>query len=224
MKRTVKEPEERKKEFVNAAEELFLEKGYEKTSVSDIVKKVGVAHGLFYYYFDSKEEMIDQIVERMMADILEKLDQITDDEKLSAEEKMKRFMLHSLSEKKQRGYLMKYYSEKGSPALYFKLLDKIIDRLTPPLVKIVEQGVEEGSFETSYPEQTVRFWLHGRMFMAPSEEGWDPNRFIENIRSEGYILDRLLGTEDEFFLSFYGDMLEDVDEMLDVVKEGDGDE
>ncbi len=224
MKRTVKEPEERKKEFVNAAEELFLEKGYEKTSVSDIVKKVGVAHGLFYYYFDSKEEMIDQIVERMMADILEKLDQITDDEKLSAEEKMKRFMLHSLSEKKQRGYLMKYYSEKGSPALYFKLLDKIIDRLTPPLVKIVEQGVEEGSFETSYPEQTVRFWLHGRMFMAPSEEGWDPNRFIENIRSEGYILDRLLRTEDEFFLSFYGDMLEDVDEMLDVVKEGDGDE
>ncbi len=224
MKRTVKEPEERKKEFVNAAEELFLEKGYEKTSVSDIVKKVGVAHGLFYYYFDSKEEMIDQIVERMMADILEKLDQITDDEKLSAEEKMKRFMLHSLSEKKQRGYLMKYYSEKGSPALYFKLLDKIIDRLTPPLVKIVEQGVEEGSFETSYPEQTVRFWLHGRMFMAPSEEGWDPNRFIENVRSEGYILDRLLGTEDEFFLSFYEDMLEDVDEMLDVVKEGDGDE
>ncbi len=49
MVRISKDPEERKNEIVDAAEELFVTKGYEKTSISDIVKKVGVAQGLFYY-------------------------------------------------------------------------------------------------------------------------------------------------------------------------------
>lgn len=59
--RITKEPEVRKKEIMNAAKELFIEKGYEKTSVSDIVKKVDVAKGLFYYYFPKKETLLQEI-------------------------------------------------------------------------------------------------------------------------------------------------------------------
>lgn len=50
MARTTKEPEERRRELIACAQTLFYTKGYEGTSVSDIVNAVGVAQGTFYYY------------------------------------------------------------------------------------------------------------------------------------------------------------------------------
>ena len=60
---------DRKNAFVNAAEELFKEKGFENTSIDDIVERVGVAKGLFYYYFDSKEELLGQILQRLIEEV-----------------------------------------------------------------------------------------------------------------------------------------------------------
>ena len=61
--RVTKDPEIRRQELVQASLELFLDKGYEKTSVKDIVAAVGVAQGLFYYYFPSKEDILKEIAD-----------------------------------------------------------------------------------------------------------------------------------------------------------------
>ena len=53
-------------EIIAAALELFLEKGYEGTSVRMIQKKVGSEIGLFYYYFSSKDEVFDIAINRYM--------------------------------------------------------------------------------------------------------------------------------------------------------------
>jgi len=55
--RISKDGDIRKQELLDAALQLFYEKGYEKTSVNDIIEKVGVSKGAFYYYFKSKEEV-----------------------------------------------------------------------------------------------------------------------------------------------------------------------
>ena len=55
--RITKEPEERKQEILDTAMRLFYEKGYEKTSIADIAKEIGVAQGLCYRYFPSKEAL-----------------------------------------------------------------------------------------------------------------------------------------------------------------------
>ncbi len=78
MMRISKSPQERKTEIIEAALELFLENGYEGTSVSMIVSRVGVAQGLFYYYFKSKEDVFqsamehytDHLVEDIISEIL----------------------------------------------------------------------------------------------------------------------------------------------------------
>ncbi|MBM4625244.1 TetR family transcriptional regulator, partial [Micrococcus sp. JV4] len=70
--RTVKHPEERKNDILNAAEKLFSTKGYQQTTIIDILKAVGIAKGTFYYYFTSKEEVMDAIIDRIIkADIIE---------------------------------------------------------------------------------------------------------------------------------------------------------
>ena len=53
-------------EIINAALELFFEQGYEGTSVRSIMKKAGAEIGLFYYYFNSKDEVFDIAVERFV--------------------------------------------------------------------------------------------------------------------------------------------------------------
>jgi AcrR family transcriptional regulator len=66
MVRISKEHDERLTEFLDTARQLFFEKGYEKTSVNDIIEKVGVAKGTFYHYFKSKEDLLDQLVNQFI--------------------------------------------------------------------------------------------------------------------------------------------------------------
>ena len=67
--RVTKEPEVRKQEIIDTALRLFGEKGYEKTSITDIAKAIGVAQGLCYRYFPSKEALFDSAIEQY-ADVL----------------------------------------------------------------------------------------------------------------------------------------------------------
>ena len=67
--RVTKEPEVRRQEILDTALKLFGEKGYEKTSIADIAKAIGVAQGLCYRYFPSKEALFDSAVEQY-ADVL----------------------------------------------------------------------------------------------------------------------------------------------------------
>ena len=62
MARISKPPEERRQELIQAAQELFMQQGYEKTMVGDIVRRVGVAQGLFYYYFRSKQDIFLAVI------------------------------------------------------------------------------------------------------------------------------------------------------------------
>lgn len=67
--RVTKEPEVRKQEILDTALKLFGEKGYEKTSIADIARTIGVAQGLCYRYFPSKEALFDSAIEQY-ADVL----------------------------------------------------------------------------------------------------------------------------------------------------------
>ena len=67
--RVTKEPEIRKQEILDTALKLFGENGYEKTSITDIAKAIGVAQGLCYRYFPSKEALFDSAIEQY-ADVL----------------------------------------------------------------------------------------------------------------------------------------------------------
>ncbi|UCF09236.1 MAG: helix-turn-helix transcriptional regulator, partial [Thermoplasmata archaeon] len=69
--RVVKEPEERREELMDVAEKLIIKKGFEKTTVSDIVKKAKVAQGTFYYYFESKDDVLNAIINRFAVEMEE---------------------------------------------------------------------------------------------------------------------------------------------------------
>ena len=76
MARTPQDPQIRITEILDAAEYLFSSKGYLGTTISDIAKKMGVAQGMLYYYFKSKEEILESLVIRQSSSFLAEIKKI----------------------------------------------------------------------------------------------------------------------------------------------------
>ena len=103
--RISKEPEARKQEILETAMKLFAEKGYEKTSISDIAKEIGVAQGLCYRYFPSKDilfqtavnEYANILVDKLKTNINIEQDSIKDI--LNQKAQMIHIMIHSMMKK-----------------------------------------------------------------------------------------------------------------------------
>ena len=74
--RVTKDPEERKAEIVSTARRLFEQNGYKETQIKDIVSQIGVAQGLFYYYFKSKEEVMEAVAKQYADQIMEAIREV----------------------------------------------------------------------------------------------------------------------------------------------------
>ncbi len=86
--RIIKNPEERRNEILDAAETLFIAKGYTKTTIIDILQAVNIAKGTFYHYFQSKEEVMNAVVMRFIAVGVNAAKRIAEDDSLDAHTKI----------------------------------------------------------------------------------------------------------------------------------------
>lgn len=155
MARTVKNPDERRSEIIDISEELFLEKGYEQTAVSDIVKRIGVAQGTFYYYFKSKSEVLDAIIARYIEEIKAGVKDIAFREDLGAMEKLIAFSRFFSGFNQDRESLIEYIHEEKNAHLHLKFETMVPPVLIPLYGQMIEQGVSEGIFDTKYPMEAA---------------------------------------------------------------------
>ena len=163
MARILKGYDERKAEFLAAAQQLFFEKGYETTSVNTIIESVGVSKGTFYHYFKSKEDLLDNLVENHTEQHLEAWRMIIEDDNLTALQKLNMVFEKSSSLKSANKEMIKMTFE----ALYrdenllmrYKLTKRRIKVATVELTKIIQQGVEEGFFNTLFPQESMELCL-----------------------------------------------------------------
>lgn len=92
MRRIVKDPVTRRTEILEAAGELFRQQGYVHTTVNAIILKAGVAKGTFYYYFKSKEEILEAFVQGMVDRLAAAYQTLADDPKQTALEKLRQML------------------------------------------------------------------------------------------------------------------------------------
>ena len=157
--RILKDYDERRAEILAGAQKLFLEKGYEDTSVDAILKAVNIAKGTFYYYFKSKEELLDALVEQQTLQAFELLEHRVFDNQLDALSRMRVYFDISRSWKMQNKQMLKAVLRMMNKPANLLFRDKLMNRnaalAKPGLVRIIEQGNREGVFSVKYPEDTV---------------------------------------------------------------------
>lgn len=157
--RIVKEHDERKNEILDVSERLFSEKGYGKCSVNEIINEIGIAKGTFYHYFKSKEEVLDAIVERTTAMIIERAKLIGENKEMPPSEKLFNIFLSLRLEDKQRLELLDEMHKTENVLMHQKSLVSSVEGITPILVEIVKEGMEAGAFKCDYPEEYMRIFM-----------------------------------------------------------------
>lgn len=165
MVRTTKAPEERRLEIIETAERLFRENGYSTTAVEAIIKEMGVAKGTFYYYFNSKEEVLEAIVDHTLDQIVKMAEQVADDASMNALTKMERLLSNSQIGDVDTKDVAEHLHLPANRELHEVTNIQTVLRLSPVLAKIVKQGNEEKVFNVKRPLETMQFLLTGGQFL-----------------------------------------------------------
>ncbi|MBX2999628.1 MAG: TetR/AcrR family transcriptional regulator [Caldilineaceae bacterium] len=164
MARIVKEYDERYQEFLDVAQALFQQRGYEQVTVRQIIDAVGVAKGTFYHYFDAKSDLLDAIVGRSMAGAMAILRPLVDDPNLDAvakfDEIFARLGSWKTANKEFILNLMRALYRDENVLMRTKMQRASATMMIPLLAQVIQQGVEEGLFAVDFPDQAAEIVLN----------------------------------------------------------------
>ncbi|HMM19940.1 MAG TPA: TetR/AcrR family transcriptional regulator [Selenomonadales bacterium] len=195
ISRVTKDPLVRQTEILDAAQELFLASGYQQTNVEDIIKKVRVAKGTFYYYFPSKEAVLEAIVARHTKDMLAKARLLLPDT-TSPLERLQLFinLFYKLSFTGELGLFSKVLYKEKQGELINKLWRKTQFIIIPILIPLIEQCNQTGLTKVAHMQETIGFFV-GIMAsllesISPAEFGHETDPNI--VRNKIEIAEKLL--------------------------------
>lgn len=162
MQRVTKDPEIRRQEIIDTAMRLFIEKGYEQTSMLDITKSIGVSAGLCYRYFKSKEEIykaalntyVSQGVDFFISLLGDKEQPIIDVintmppmNKVSAED----------------NFYHQFFNAPDNSNFHLQMEIALIDRLIPILAERLELAKSKGEISIDNAMSVSSFYLYGQL-------------------------------------------------------------
>lgn len=125
---------------------MFVSKGYDATSVSDIMKTVGIAKGTLYYHFSSKEEILDALIARIVERMVERANKILAAPNLSVPQKMVGIILEMNITSNGEGEIIKTLHHPQNALFHQKSYRLSVQRICPILTEVVKEGIEEGLF------------------------------------------------------------------------------
>lgn len=188
--RIVKEHDERRNEIITTAEEFFLTKGFNKTTVNDILKRIGIAKGTFYHYFTSKEEVLDAVIGQIVDQEIIRAKEIQDSE-ATALEKLITFLSQNSSEDTHKEEIVDKFQMPENALMKQRALEGTINQVCPVLAEIIEEGKQQEEFETDYPLESIQFLVAGLQTMFDN---------LDNLTPE-IIQNRVIAATDLFFKS-----------------------
>ena len=208
MVREIKEHDERKKQMIQTAQHLFLNRGYEHTSVQDIIDTMGVAKGTFYHYFKSREELLDAIVDQMTTDMHERLELIPDKDSNATEKFIELFRTGSNFKAENIDVFMiliKTLYRDDNAIIRNRMYQSSLRKNGPLISRIVCQGIKEGLFNTPFPEDiagmmiTIGKELNETVISMILDRTTDPAQLcaaiIEKYKMYQDIIERILGAD-----------------------------
>ncbi|MDA1746593.1 TetR/AcrR family transcriptional regulator [Bacillus paranthracis] len=199
--RIVKEYEERRKEILETAERLFLTKGYTKTTVNDILKEIGIAKGTFYHYFKSKEEVMDEIIMRIIKEDVAKAKVIVSNPNIPVLEKLFRVLMEQSPKSGDvKDKMIEQFHQPNNAEMHQKSLVQSIIHVSPVLTEILEQGIEEGIFSTSYPQETIELLLSSAQVIF--DDGlfqWKPEEMMRRVKAYIKMMEVSVGAKEGSF-------------------------
>lgn len=195
-----KEYTERKNEILDVAGRLFSTKGYDKCTVNDILNAVGIAKGTFYYYFKSKEEVLDSIIYRITELIVSKAKMVASNSELSPVMKILNIIISMRVESEVDNELMEKIHKPENALMHQKSLNQIVTSVTPILSEVVNEGINQGIFKSDFPKQYMKIFLTSSITLL--DDGIfqvKPEEQQMTLRALIALLEKMVGVSNESF-------------------------
>jgi len=150
----------RRDAFLDVAQRLIQTKGYETMSVQDVLDEVEASKGAFYHYFDSKQALLEAVVERFADGAMASLAPVLNDPELPALSKLEKVFAGIATLKAEQKELMlaiiAVWNSDGN-AIVREKVRRLSERIMVPLFSaVVRQGVDEGTLHVDSPDETAR--------------------------------------------------------------------
>ena len=172
-----KYPEVTVERILDVSQRLFLEKGYENTTIQDIVDELGgLTKGAVYHHFKSKEEIMDAVSDRMFFsnNPFEAVRGRTD---LNGLQKLQEAVRLNQSDQERVRLTAQSIPIAKSPRLLQEMIVSNRKVLTPYFLELIEEGNRDGSMHTDYPREIAELlplltslWLLPSVYPASREQ------------------------------------------------------
>jgi AcrR family transcriptional regulator len=149
----------RRDAFLDVAQRLVQTKGYEAMSIQDVLNELEASKGAFYHYFDSKQALLEAVVERFADGAIADLAPVLHDPTLPALRKVERFFAGIARRKAEQKDLVlaiiEVWNSDGNAIVREKLRRLTVSRMTPLLAAVITQGINEGVFRAASADETA---------------------------------------------------------------------
>ncbi len=171
-----KYPEVTEERILDAAQRLFLEKGYDNTTIQDIVDELGgLTKGAVYHHFKSKEEIMDAVGDRMFF-ANNPFEAVRGRSDLNALQKLRETVRQNQADKDRTSMTLQAIPITQNPRLLVEMIKSNRDILTPYYRELLEEGNRDGSLHTEYGEELAELlplltslWLLPSLFPTSRE-------------------------------------------------------
>lgn len=202
--RVTKDYDERKKEILDTAERLFRKKGYEKCTINEILKEVGIAKGTFYYYFKSKEEVLNGIISRYTDIIISRADEVLSMENIEPVEKLMRAFMAMRFNENDHNEMIDELHKTENALFHVKTLSAVVTVMAPILVKIIEEGIKKEVWSCKYPLEYIQIFLAASITLT--DDGifeLDSNSQMKVMGALISMLEMILNVPEGSFMNLY---------------------
>jgi len=170
MSRTVKKSAERKDELLDIAIRLFLQQGFENTSVKDIYMEASGSFGMFYHHFKSKEEIFAMAMDRFVGQFIDKFSEILCDNEIPLEKRYSVAVIRLVEFLHGRDKVCGYEREEIDISVFRLMSLKILSESIQPVELFLEECMENGKINIDDTHQAAIFITYG-IYGILREEG-----------------------------------------------------
>ena len=172
-----KYPEITVEKILEAAQRLFLEKGYEHTTIQDIVDELGgLTKGAVYHHFKSKEVIICALSDKLFA-VNNPFAAVKQRKDLNALQKMREAVKLNQQNTQEKQLNIEALPLLKNPRILVEMIQSNHQQLTPLWRDLLEEGIADGSIQTEFPKEIAELipllgdvWLYPNLFPATEEE------------------------------------------------------
>ena len=205
---------QRKSDILQATKELFNAKGFEDTSINDIMKKVGAAKGVFYYYFETKDQVLNTLIEQQIDKVVISVEKVLDQSGHNALQKLQWVLEEEFKSNMENYNPNNHIHNIKNVDMHQKILEGLVHRFAPIVARLVKEGVEEGIFKTEYPLEVSEIIIAGVHFITDlGIFTWTKDEYIRKVKASEELIEKALCIKPGSF-SFLSELIGNTPEII----------